>query len=741
MTQLPSRRSFLKLSAQAAGASVALSMFPPAIRRALAVAANNRTGTIEDVEHIVIFMQENRSFDHYFGTLSGVRGFADRFPIPLPDTADFTQKTVWYQHNPVPPVGEPRVLAPQHNDTTQNFPLLRTAGTPHLFPDAQEAWDDGRMTNWPQYKRAASMVYFKEADIPFQFALARAFTIGDANHSSFMGGTNPNRCFLYTGTNHGKPDPARPGVYNGPAVDNSYNTLRNGAQSQGYGWMTYAERLEDAGVSWQVYQNNENQFYALNSLFGFRSFREANAASTPSISPSRTPRQQALYEKGIRTRDLDLLRADVLAGKLAKVTWICATSSGSEHPSASSPAQGAEYTSQVLDALTANPDVWSKTVLILNFDENDGLFDHMPPPAPPSYIKYDANMANATLAGATTVDAADEYLGDDTGGIAAVENYKHRPFGLGPRVPLYVISPWSKGGWVNSQVFDQTSTIRFVEARFGVREPNISPWRRAVVGDLTSCFNFATPNDTDLVKTLPETATRDSASRTLTKTTTPTPSPLPQLPEQQKGTRLSRALPYELHTSSTIDSGAQQVKLLFANTGKAAAVFHVYDRKHLDGVPRRYTVDAGKQSEGVWDASLDNGGYDLWVLGPNGFHRHFTGTLTGTGAHPEVQVCYDPTAGDVYVKIRNTGDVAADVTITANAYLADGAWRIQVPPGAQGVQHWALQASGHWYDFTLTCAGLPGFTRRFAGRVETGRDGISDPAMGGVAIGEQLKVG
>ncbi|MDP9125983.1 MAG: phospholipase C, phosphocholine-specific, partial [Pseudomonadota bacterium] len=512
------RRHFLRTVATAAGSTAALTAFPPAIARALAIAANNRTGTIQDVEHIVCLMQENRSFDHYFGSMAGVRGFADPFPIPVPDTSLLQGRTVWYQRNDTATGTNPKVLAPQHNDTSVNFALIRTSDTPHLYPDAQLAWDHGRLSNWPQYKNNPAMVYYTQTDIPFQFALANAFTLCDDNHSAFTGGTNPNRCFFYTGTNHGKDDPGLPGVFNGPAMDNSYNALTNGTIKSGYTWMTYAERLEDAGVSWQVYQNEELEFYALNSLLGFKNFRDANAASTPSVSPTRTPRQQALYEKGIRTRDLDLLKADVIAGTLPQVAWICATASGSEHPSASSPAQGAAYIARVLDALTANPDVWSKTVLIVNFDENDGFFDHAAPPAPPSYTSWNADPALARLAGASTVDASDEYLGDADGGIASVDPYKHHPFGLGPRVPMYVISPWSKGGWVNSQVFDQTSTIRFIEKRFGVVETNISAWRRAVAGDLTSCFNFATPNDADLVSALPDTTARDAASRALGKT-------------------------------------------------------------------------------------------------------------------------------------------------------------------------------------------------------------------------------
>jgi phospholipase C len=747
----PTRRSFLRTLASGAGATAALASFPPAIRNALAIAAHNRTGTIEDVEHIVLMMMENRSFDHYFGAMPGVRGFADRFPIPVPNSHGIDGKTVWYQFNSkgTGSAGSPSILAPQYSDTTQNFALLRTAGTPHLYPDAQDAWDHGRMNRWPTFKNNASMVYFKEADLPFQYALANAFTVCDANHSSFSGGTNPNRCFFYTGTNEGRDDANQPGVFNGPAMDNGYNQLRNGTVSTGYTWMTYAERLEDAGVSWQVYQNQEREFYALNSLLGFKSFREANAASVPNVSPLRTPRQQALYEKGIKTRDIDLLKADVLANRLPQVSWICATSSGSEHPSASSPAQGAAYTSLVLDALTANPEVWSKTVLIINFDENDGLFDHMPPPAPPSYTNWDSDPSKAQRAGDSTVSTVGEYLGEDNGGVAAVNAYKHRPYGMGPRVPMYVISPWSKGGWVNSQVFDQTSTIRFVEKRFGVLEPNISAWRRSVAGDLSSCFNFATPNDADFISTLPETATRDAASRALGRTTTPPAAPLPVLPAQAKGVRPSRALPYALHVDCVVQPDANtlsatRVKLHFGNTGTQGAVFHVYDRLNLGAIPRRYTVEPGKWLAGEWTPSA-SGAYDLWVLGPNGFHRHFTGNARRVAAaaqpNPEIAVRFDAATSEMVVDLTNTGTRDCSFSVVTNAYssAAPVAASVAVKGRARVTRN--LAASMGWYDFSVTVAGQPDYSRRFAGRLETGAPSVSDPAMHGTAVGEQLRIG
>lgn len=188
------RRNFLRSAATTTGSIAALSLFPPAIQRALAIDANSATGTIKDVEHIVIFMQENRSFDHYFGTLNGVRGFADPFPIPMPNANGITGKNVWSQPNATAGA-TPSVIAPFHLNTVQNFNVMRVQGTPHSWGDAQGAWDNGRMTYWPQYKQNHSMGYFTQEDMPFQYALANAFTICDAYHCSSQTGTNTNRLF------------------------------------------------------------------------------------------------------------------------------------------------------------------------------------------------------------------------------------------------------------------------------------------------------------------------------------------------------------------------------------------------------------------------------------------------------------------------------------------------------------------------------------------------------------------
>lgn len=717
------RRDILRTLGAVAGAGLGSNLFPPAIRKALAIGPRRRKGTIEDVEHVVILMQENRSFDHYFGTLAGVRGFGDRLPIPVPDAPGLVNRTVWFQPSAT---GTPAVVAPFRLDTEASFELMRVEGTPHAWPDSQGAWGEGVMAEWPRHKRDHSMGYFTDQDMPFQFALAEAFTICDAYHCSFMGNTNPNRLFLWTGTN----DPLQQD--GGPAIYNQYDNVDYDSAG-GYTWLTYCERLQEAGVSWQIYQNMDDNFTD-NSVAGFRSFRAsffAEAGADPELA-----------RRGLSTRDLDLFEEDVLNGTLPQVSWIVATAEGSEHPGPSSPAQGADYTSRVLDALTSNPEVWAKTVLFVNFDENDGFFDHVPPPAAPSYLVWDADPEKCVLAGASTVETTGEYHDFVPWDVPADRAAPlHKPYGLGPRVPMYVVSPWSKGGWVNSQVFDHTSVIRFLEERFGVEEPNISAWRRAVAGDLTSAFNFGDPDNAEFFEEMPNTLELAERARALPARTTPATPALPELPVQAWGIRPSRGLPYELHAHAKERSKAGSVALAFANTGRAGAVFHVYDRKHLERIPRRYTVGARDEVGGEWDVSADGGAYDLWVLGPNGFHRHYTGELTPhhhRAPEPEIRIDYDRFRGGIRLRMVNRGNAPCTFRLTANAYHH----RFQTLSFRVGAhddrdEFLSLKHSAYWYDFTVRVAGLDAYSRRFAGRMETGRHSLSDPAMGGRARGEQ----
>lgn len=691
MITMQDRRSFIRAMIATAGAAGA---FAPSIARALEIPADRRTGTLNDVDHVVILTQENRSFDHYFGTMRGVNGLGDRFAIPAPPVAGAPDRTVLVQPNEHPDA-TPRLIAPFRLDTGADFRLYRPLGTPHGFVDGQAAWDNGRMGEWPRFKQNQAMAHFTREDLPFQYALAEAFTLCDAYHCALHLSTNPNRLFIWTGTH----DPLAKG--NGPALDNGYDMLDPDPRGHGgYLWTTYPERLMAAGIGFQIYQDMQDNF-SDNPLVGFKRYRDAYA--TPSGDAA------ILKRRTMSTRSLDDLKQDVQDRKLPAVSWIVAPAAMSEHPGASTPLQGADYTARVLDALTANPAVWARTVLLINFDENDGLFDHVPPPAPPARIP-------GRTVGATTVPADDEY--HTRSQAAADAAYLGRPYGLGPRVPLYVISPWSKGGYVSSEVFDHTSILRFLEARFGVHEPNISAWRRAVCGDLTSCFDFAAPDTVEFMATLPATAPLSERAAELKEIRPPLPQQL-AAPVQEPGVRRRRATPYKLDARLVADKDKRA--LLFVNhSAQRAAVFHVYDVGRLDDVPARYTVGAGREL--AHPVPADNETVDLFILGPNGFHRR----LIGNGRAFTASMDGNSTAA-VMLTLTNLGATPQSITMTDKAY---GAAPAVLELAGSETRRIALDLtkSHGWYDYQFTAAGQ---SWRMAGHVEDGRASYSDPAAGG----------
>ena len=420
------RRRLLASATALSGVAAGTAVLPASLRRALAATLKDPPGgSLRDIEHIVILMQENRSFDHYFGTMPGVRGFADPAAIRLPDGSP-----VFRQPSPGHAQG---YLAPFRLDTRATS-AQATPGTDHSWPTQHQAWNGGKMDQWVPAKGPFTMGYFTQDDIPFQWALARAFTVCDRYHCSVLGPTNPNRLYMWTGMVDPQGAGGGPITDNAPAFDNVMLS-----------WTTYPERLERAGISWQVYQEEDN--YDDNALAWFRQF-----AAAPSSSP--------LWQRGMRNRPAGWFEADARAGRLPQVSWLVAPTAQSEHPDYF-PAAGAEYVAAKLDAIAADEDLWHKTLFILTYDENDGLFDHVPPPVAPR-------------------GTTGEYV-------------RGEPIGLGFRVPAVVVSPWSAGGRVCSDVLDHISLIRVVEKRFGVREPNISAYRRRTCGDFTTALRFSAP--------------------------------------------------------------------------------------------------------------------------------------------------------------------------------------------------------------------------------------------------------
>ncbi|XAS67442.1 phospholipase C, phosphocholine-specific [Micrococcaceae bacterium Sec5.7] len=677
------RRRFLQIAGGTAG-SFALST---SIDRAAAIPATRSSGTIKDVEHIVVLMQENRSFDHYFGSLKGVRGFGDPRPVTLPGG-----KSVWHQSD-----GTKDVL-PYHPDA-DDLGMQFIAGLDHDWAGGHKAWNQGKYDQWIPAKSAGTMAHLTRQDIPFHYALADKFTVCDAYHCSFLGATDPNRYYMWTG--HTGND----GKGGGPVLGND---------EAGYDWTTYPERLEQAGVSWKIYQDIGDGLdaagqwgwiddayrgnYGDNALLYFNKYRNAEPGN-PLFDKARTG-TNAKNGDGY----FDILKTDVKAGKLPQISWIAAPEAFSEHPNW--PANyGAWYISQVLDALTSNPEVWSKTALFIAYDENDGYFDHIVPPYPPS----------SAAQGASTVDVAlDQFPGDSS--------HTAGPCGLGQRVPMLVVSPWSTGGFVCSEVFDHTSIIRFMEQRFGVAEPNISPWRRAICGDLTSAFDFGLRSTSPVA--LPDTDGYEPPDSERHPDYVPVPPANPVLPKQEAGSRPSRPLPYAPLVDGAATPSTGRFTLTFSGGEAAGACFSVTSANRTDG-PWTYTAEAGKQLSDTWNTAYSKDAYDLSVFGPNGFLRTFKGP--GTAAGPEVTARHNAKSGRVELTMTNAGGGDCRLTIT-NAYGGKSE-TYKVRMGGRVAYVVDLRSSKRWYDLSVVSDKDDTFLRRFAGHVENGTPGVSDPAI------------
>ncbi len=783
--KLTDRREFLQLMGLSSAAALNSS-----IAKAMTIPANCKTGTIKDVEHIVILMQENNSFDEMFGTLRGVRGFSDPRSIKQkngnsvflqPATTEVGAPSVGYVENGVtygwpanqyggvtadlvvPPFQINASAATAQNAPSATLPvdslnLVYRPGLGHGWTDGNSARDAGEWDGWIPAKGPLTMAYRERQDVPYHRALADAFTVGDNYYCSFRGATNINRCYLWTGCNGNIPGNVLP---NGTPTSKGTNghgggIVINNGYVDGYplSWPTLPEMLEAKGISWRIYQdivgdsvstptaitnsqgsgpiptNSAGQPVCVGAFVGTYTDNPVLYFEQYAYAPTDSP----LFQKGAtgtglayNTPELTAPRAewetwaeglfaqfrsDVQNGTLPKVSWLVAPYGYTEHPAAPN-GYGAWYISQVVDILTSNPEVFSKTALIINYDENDGSFDHLPSPVPA--ISPDGSD------GATTVTADyEQYPGSPP-----------VPMGFGFRVPFLVISPWSKGGYVNSELADHTSVIKFIEKRFGVYCPNITAWRRAVTSDLTSFFNFASPNGPiphlpDTSAWLPQELATDKGGTSLT------PSSVSDItlgiPKQEKGVRPARALPYDLEVHCKVNVAADSVTLTFNNPGRKAAVFSVRSVNAADPV-RSYTVGAGQSLSGTWQFSVV---YGLSVYGPNGFLRQFNGSNDTSAAVLHVLERRKFERYGVFcLQISNLCKYGGKVRIT-DAYTGRNVPVLFGLHGKEFVYDCSLDEFHGWYDLVVTADEDPTFQYRFAGHIETGRDSISDPAMGGL---------
>jgi phospholipase C len=838
------RRSFIKKASILSGAAGMLNVLPASIVKALAIDPAPGS-TYLDAEHIVLLMQENRSFDHTYGTLQGVRGFNDPRAINLPD-----KNLVWLQSN-----AKGETYAPFRFDI-KNTRITWMDSLPHGWSDQVDARNKGDYDKWLHVKHSSTeeykdmpltLGYYTREDIPFYYSLADAFTVCDQNFCSSLTGTTPNRLYFWTGTIREKQDEhAQANVWN---QDADYETMVN--------WKTFPERLEENGISWKTYQNEisvgvgfneeEDQWLAnfgdnpieyftqyhvklspeyianipkaisqleeeikkrenklatlttgskdaenvkgeINWLqkrlaatkedqknctlekFEQLSAHEKNLHHKAFATNRKDPFYHQLttlkYKDGNTEREVNIpkgdilkdLRDDVNNGKLPAVSWIVAPQNFSDHPS--SAWYGAWYISEVMDILTQNPEVWKKTVFILTYDENDGYFDHVPPFVAPHPYKKETGLVSKGI------DTAVEYVANSEQ-QSAKDHVRESAIGLGYRVPMVIASPWSRGGWVNSQVFDHTSSLQFLEKFLShktgkkIEEPNISAWRRTVCGDLSSAFrpyNGEKLNKSEFLErdefiesihraqfmNVPSNYKQLTKDEIISINHSPHSSPL--MAVQEKGIRSSCALPYELYADGRLSLDKQSFELKFQCGNKifgassAGSPFQVYapgGYHHSEGRTRDYAVTAGDSLKDNWLISdFENGHYHLQVYGPNGFFREFKGDQDD----PFVDIACDyqngtnKPDGNVGISISNQEKKPIIITISDNAYkTAQQVYSIRgsMVKGARFIVI-KTTASYGWYDFTIRIKGNTQFERRYAGRVETGAASKTDPFMGRV---------
>lgn len=823
-----------------------ISMLPPAIAKALAIDPS-KGSTYLDAEHIVFLMQENRSFDHAYGSLQGVRGFNDPRAIELPN-----KNKVWLQSTK-----DGDTYAPFHLDI-KNTKSTWMSSLPHSWSNQVDARNNGKFDKWLDSKHSGNekyrempltLGYHTREDIPFYYGLADAFTVCDQNFCSSLTGTTPNRLYFWTGTIREQlKAEAEAKVWN---EDADHDTM--------VGWKTFPERLEENDISWKVYQNElylpvgfqtedegnwlsnfgDNpleyltQFNAklsaqyINNLPSSIALRkeeikkqEALLMTQPAGSKDAvaigarikslqkrlameesdqliytkekydrlSPFQKNIHDKAFSTnkkdpdyhqlksvkyKDGDIerevlvpkgdilhqFREDVQHGKLPTVSWIVAPEKYSDHPS--SAWYGSWYISEVMNILTQDPEVWKKTIFVLAYDENDGYFDHVPP-----FVAPHPDGSNGFAS--KGIDTALDYVANN----AQQSNARYArvsPIGLGYRVPLVIASPWSRGGWVNSQVFDHTSSLQFLEHFLShktgknIQEANITNWRRTVCGDLSSVFR---PYNGEKI-TLPTPVKKEPFIESIHKAQfKDVPSNFRKLsaadiaeanqnanssllPKQENGIRSSNALPYELYSHCNIGKDKKSVTINMkagnAVFGKKAlgSPFQVFAQgKYKQELvsTRDYAVSPGDTLQDNWQITdFENGLYHLRVYGPNGFHRVFMGNQQD----PELTVACNyehmqgakTLSGNIAVQLTNNGGETLTVQIADNVYATGKRTIVLTPSGTTKAKQTVvigLQKSFGWYDLSVRVKGNETFQQVFAGRVETGRPSKTDPLMGRV---------
>jgi len=776
------RREFLEKSGILMAGLGTSSMLHPAILKALTIepAAGS---SFYDAEHVVILMQENRSFDHAFGALKGVRGFLDKTAFVKEDG-----HSVFFQKN-----NEGKYAAPGRLDL-ENTKSTWMSSLPHSWSDQQHALNGMKYNKWLQAKASGNkdykemsltLGYYNREDLPFYYQLADSFTIFDQYFCSSLSGTTPNRLFLWSGTIREQ--------QNGKVKANVFNDNIDYDKNRQARWKSFPEILEEQNVSWRIYQNEislpkgmpgEEESWLSNftdnpiewfSNFNVK-FSKGYHENIPNMIAhlekeiEKNPKQKIRFENLIKELEEDLIkyhpdnyaklsqkeknlhekafttnsddpdywnleigkdengerlivpkgdvlhqfRKDVSDKKLPTVSWLVAPERFSDHPG--SPWYGAWYISEVLNILTKDTETWKKTIFIINYDENDGYFDHVIPFAPPLNPNQPVDMNGKE--GAEYVNKNQEYMASQN----LHDNERiEGSVGLGFRVPMIIASPWTKGGFVNSQVSDHTSVLQFLEKFIqkkynkNVTIENISDWRRAICGDLTSAFNKSESkipkmnylDQKDYAKTI------NSAKN----------KPIPNLKWyhekelnqqllqiQERGMKPSNPLPYNYNVN------LRNNMIVMTNRRDTAVPLIIYDKNKFN--TKDYYFSYALYSNDEISHTVDLKAYNYEVIGPNGFVRKFKGNR-----NPEVEVVLLSNTSKNEIEIDLKSVTQKNVTVEFEN-LYDGKKKDIVIIGSQQTINLNLDKTKGWYDIKIK---TDDNSWHFAGRIESGKPTITDP--------------
>ena len=817
------RRQFLKASSLFTTGLYFNQAMPSSIQKALSIEplANS---DFTDAEHIVFLMQENRSFDHAYGTLKGVRGFNDPRAMLQPSGLP-----VWFQQDKL----NNEIYGPFHLDIA-NTKITWMGSLPHSWKDMVQARSNGNMDNWIDAKRSSSvkespltMGYFQRQDIPFYYALADAFTVCDQHFCSSLTGTSANRSYFWSGTVRHNPNDPESVAH----VDNHQINYKD------VSWRTYPELLEKQGVSWRIYQNelsipvgldaeqeswlsnftnNNLEFHkqynvrlhqghtqylglelqrvedslrdksldekqkqelnkkrsllqedikkynpnAFEELSDFQKAIHKKAFTTNIADPNYHQVEKSTYEHIGQSKTAVLPKGDILyefrkdvdSGNLPLVSWLVAPANFSDHPGA--PWFGAWYVSEVMDILTKDPKVFQKTIFVLTYDENDGYFDHVAPFVP----SFQGDLSTGKMS--KDLYSQQEWVtkAQDRIRTGNAKSELQSPIGLGFRVPMVVVSPWSKGGWVNSEVLDLTSTIQFLEYFIhkktgkNIIEQNISPFRRAISGNMTSVFqNTRDQSKVELdfverqafVQSILNAKDKDApehfnaySMQSVLKAKADYRD-LPGFASQEKGIKKACALPYNILANISQNNQGLHLEfttqtLLTSNKlyGAPLQVYSIGDYAQRKGANWDFTVQKDDNLEFDWQKDLFlEDKMHLVMHGPNGFYRSFS--QTKQDAPLQVKVSYS-LKKELLVELRNTSDSTLDCVLQDKIYLKQRKNHRLSPKQIKSVLL-DYSAFKGWYELEVTLEDEVMFQQIYAGHIEDGTPSITDPYMGSLS--------